>query len=321
MRISREKTIPIILAALVFFCAGALRASVPATGDKLAQYVKSFDYDHNMPLNAEVKPLGAIGASQRYHVLFDSLNGERVPGEIYIPTKGKAPYPCIVVQHGYGQDKSFAALFANAFAPRGYAVMAIDMEYHGERKEPGKDVLTLDPEANTKALAQSVVDISRSVDYLASRGDIDMNRIGYIGVSLGSFLGSIYNGIDKRTKTAVFVVGGGDWDVMVRQSQVGPFIEVRKALGTDEAKLSDFAARMNRVDPLNYSGLISPRPLLMISCENDKLVPKKGGEELFAAAGEPKEIKWFTCGGDVAHVPPIDKTTVLAKSWFDKYLK
>lgn len=313
--------IVVVLLALqaAFFPACSLHAqerkSPPAE-----KYIKAYEYDHALPLNATEKGTQDTAAYTLHHIEFDSTNNERIPANLYLPKKGTAPYPCIVVQHGYNDSKQFGGLFANTLAPRGYAIISIDMQYHGDRKEPGKDVLSTDAEANVRALTQSVVDLRRAVDYLESRGDIDRDRIGYIGASLGSFLGAIFNGIDKRVKTVVLIVAGGDWEEMVRKSNVSSFDPIREQ-ARDAAGMKAFAVRMEQVEPLLYVGGISPRPLLMLSCENDTLVPKTSGEKLYAAAGDPKEIKWYTCMGAVAHVPPIDKATVMIKKWFDNTLK
>jgi cephalosporin-C deacetylase-like acetyl esterase len=291
-----------------------------AAAEKTARYVKTYEYDHSIPLNAEVKTVRSQGGYTLYHILYDSTNGERVPASLYMPSRGTAPHPCIVVQHGYGGDKSFGELIAGTFASKGYAIMAIDIEYHGERKEPGKDVLATDVKDDVRALHQTVQDQMRAVDYLETRDEIDKNRIGYFGASLGSFLGAIFTGLDKRIKAEVLLVGGGGWEDMIRTSKVPPFGVILDFCGHKDGKIKAFADKMDVIDPLNFAGLISPRPLLMINCENDKYVPKKTGEALYAAAGDPKEIKWFTCAGDIAHVPPIDKTIALTKKWFDRYL-
>lgn len=284
---------------------------------KLQIYVKSYQYDHKLPLNAEIKKIGVMGAFTLYHVFYDSLNGERVPGQIYIPTKGNAPYPCVIVQHGYGDSKNFGGLIANVLAPKGYAVMAIDIEYHGERKETGKDVISTDVKDDVRSLHQTVVDQMRMIDYLASRGDIDMSRIGYVGVSLGSFLGSILSGVDPRVKSTILIVGGGDWNKMIHTSQVPPFAVIQDFCGHDDKKIKAFSDQMDVIDPLNYIGLVSPRKLLMLNCLNDKYVPKANAEELYSAAKDPKEIQWFTCPGDIGHIPPIDKITVIVRKWLD----
>lgn len=296
------------------------KAAPPAQSEKLAQLLKTFDYDHSAPLNAEEKFMIKSGGYSQYHVLFNSTNGQRVPAYMFVPTKPKAPFPCIIVQHGYGMDKSMGTSFASMFVPYGFAVVAIDIQYHGERKQEGKDILSTDVDDDNAALHQTVVDLMRTADYLKSRGDIDMDRIGYIGVSLGSFLGSIFTGVDKRVKSVVLVVGGGGWDKMIASSQVGSFTPLRQFYKDKGQTYDDYDKRMDSVEPLNYIGLVSPRQLYMINCSNDKFVPKPTAEALYAEARDPKKIEWYTCPGDAAHIPPMDKVLGKARTFFKQTL-
>jgi len=301
--------------------AGSESAAEPRLADeKIKLHLKSYEYDHSAPLNAAESVVLKAGVYTQYHFVVDSTNGERVTGFLYMPMKPKPPFPCIIVQHGYGGDKGMGGVFAGFLVPRGYAVAAIDIEYHGERKQEGKDVLSTDVEDDARALRQSVIDLMRTVDYLNARGDIDMDRIGYIGASLGSFLGAVFTGIDERVKSVLLIVGGGDWEKMLASSQVGSFGVLRDFYKRKGLSYADFDARMDVVEPLNYIGRVAPRPLLMINCSNDKFVPKETAEELYAAARDPKKIEWYTCDGDIAHVPPVDKTLVQIRDWFKQTL-
>jgi len=306
-----------IVAAGMPAAAGEKDNAVNAAG----KYIQQYDYDRSMPLDAELDEVGPRGAFVLYDLEFNSVNGERVPAQFYLPTRGEAPYPCVVVQHGYNGDRSFGGMFASFLAPKGYAVISIDAEYHGARKEEGKDIFSTDVEDDVKALRQTVIDLRRAIDYLATRDDIDMDRIGYTGASMGGFLGALLAGVEDRIKTSILIVGGANWEYMLFHSQVGAFEEIRKSCDREEQCIKDFAAEMAPVEALNFIGRFAPRPLLMINCENDKYVPKAAGEALFEAAGEPKNIKWYTCSGDIAHLPPMAEVLKYEKKWFDRFLK
>ena len=51
-------------------------------------------------------------------------------------------------------------------------------------------------------------DLQRTVDYLQTRPDIDVNRIGYLGRSWGAAMGTIMVATEPRLKLAIFLVGG-----------------------------------------------------------------------------------------------------------------
>ncbi|MHC4145407.1 MAG: alpha/beta hydrolase family protein, partial [Planctomycetota bacterium] len=63
-------------------------------------------------------------------------------------------------------------------------------------------------------IIQMAKDLSRSIDYLQTRDDLDSERIAYYGVSWGAVLGPIMLAVEDRLDTGVFVVGGippNDW--------------------------------------------------------------------------------------------------------------
>ena len=51
-------------------------------------------------------------------------------------------------------------------------------------------------------------DFFRAVDYLETRPDIDMSKLGYYSLSMGAFFGPIPVALEPRLKVAVFSSGG-----------------------------------------------------------------------------------------------------------------
>jgi len=306
--------LPLIVAALLY----AAPVRTPAAQGDIQQLVKTFDYDSKMPLNAEIKIDKERSDLTKYHLTFDSVDGERIPALLYIPAKKQGPLPCVIFQHGYGMDKSFADFATGFFIKKGYAIIAIDFEYHGERKEAGKDIFSTDAQSDFKALRQSIIDLRRVVDYLESDSRIDTAKIGYIGFSMGSLLGVSFVGVDSRVKTAVFVVGGGDWKTIIDKSTLEIFENIRNYTKEHGQTTADFAAVLDPVDPIHYVGLIAPRPILFINGAQDVIVPNEATNELFAAAKEPKEIKWYPESGHVVDPGKVAKDSL---KWFKEYLE
>ena len=57
-------------------------------------------------------------------------------------------------------------------------------------------------------LVQIAKDLSRSVDYLQTRGDIDPDRLAYFGFSWGAMLGPVMTAAEPRFQAAVLLAGG-----------------------------------------------------------------------------------------------------------------
>ena len=53
-----------------------------------------------------------------------------------------------------------------------------------------------------------VKDVLRAIDFLETRSDIDQARVGYYGVSMGAFTGTIVTALEPRFKASVLVGGG-----------------------------------------------------------------------------------------------------------------
>ena len=57
-----------------------------------------------------------------------------------------------------------------------------------------------------------VKDFKRSVDYLETRPDIDIGKLGYYGLSLGGIMGGMIPAVEDRLKVNILIVGGLDGD-------------------------------------------------------------------------------------------------------------
>ncbi len=315
-------------AALRLFAAVILILSAQAAGfarttdqAKIQEFVAAYQYDHSLPLNVTIEQQEDNSAYTVYRLEYDSLNGERIPALLHIPKGAEGKMPCVISMHGYGMDKSGAGMFAGMLVPRGYAMIAIDAQYHGDRVEEGKDIFSTDIDSDVIALKQTVIDLRRAVDYLETRDDIDAARIGYTGMSMGGFLGSIFMGVEPRVKTAVLVVAGGDWEKLIPLSQVSCFVKMREWMSNGGLPLGEISARMQIVDPVNFIGMASPRPILFLNSDRDTYVPKPTTEALFEAAGEPKKIAWYTPIDANGHIPQPGKVSKNMVKWFEHFLK
>ena len=207
--------------------------------------------------------------------------------------------------HGLGDRITVDYIEAghNYFIESGYAVLKINIANHGDRLENEYDFSLTDGYRywTRDIISQTVFDLRRSIDFLNTREEIDPERIGYYGISLGGIIGTVFCGVDERVKVPVIALAGGNLNLMFGL----------KAL-SDETM--DF---MSIIDPVNFVEKIHPRPFLMINAENDEVVPPATSKILFQKAKEPKNIIWYP---SKHRDLPIEKAYPDGISWFQEYL-
>jgi fermentation-respiration switch protein FrsA (DUF1100 family) len=126
-----------------------------------------------MATNAPRPELGETpesrGASYR-SVAFDTTDGVRIAGW-YIPSANGA---AVVMRHGAGSTRSDVVAQATALAQRGYGVLLTDARGHGESGGRAMDFGWFGD-----------VDIQAAVSFLAEQPDVEADRIGVVGMSMG----------------------------------------------------------------------------------------------------------------------------------------
>lgn len=110
-------------------------------------------------------------------------------------------------------------------------------------------------------------DDMRTVDYLASRPEVDANRIGCVGVSLGGHRSLYLSGMDERIAAAC---------VTGFMSTVGPMIKSH----LDTHSFVHFVPGLHQsLDLPDVVSMMAPKPLLVQQCSQDGLFPLSGMQE------------------------------------------
>jgi dienelactone hydrolase len=276
-----------------------------------------YTYDRNLPLNADVQFTRDFPLCRQYKVMFDSANGERVPALLCVPRAPDPPFPCIILLHGLGQDKSLIDDIHPRYVTGGYAMICIDSQYRGERERPGTSFISFNMFETRQTFAQTIVDARRAVDFLESRNEINPDQIVLLGASMGGVLGATAAGHEPRIRGALLLYAGGNLRRLLAEST----IIYPRTTWWRSALAWGSGIVLREVDPLRHICQISPRPVLMINGSRDTVVPPRCAEELFAAAGEPKEIIWHDSdhiGLDGMELVEICIDESIA--WFDKIL-
>ncbi len=202
----------------------------------------------------------------------------------YIPSRNGA---AVILGHGLGANRAAMLPQAQILAQAGFGLLLFDWRNHGESEGEGPLTFGLEEEQ----------DMAAALDFVAGRPEVDPQRIGALGVSMGSVIVLRSAAHDLRVRALVLDSAFASLEEEARHliggyPLVGPLLLpwARWRSGIDPAA----------VQPLDDVARISPRPLLLIYGTEDEVVSPGSGEALFAAAGEPKEIWWVEGAG---HLP------------------
>ena len=196
---------------------------------------------------------------------FQSVPGAYVPGNLYRPVKNDRPLPAVLYLCGHSKGKCNPPYQANPrwFAQHGYVALVLDPIQLGESQ--GLHLGTFSDErwdwcsrGYTPAGAE-VWNAMRAFDYLASRTDVDKNRMGVTGLSGGGAMSWFFGAADERVKCAAPVCQTGSIEQLVTDRTIDGHCDCA------------FWINYYRWCTPDIGALIAPRPLLIASGTEDLL--------------------------------------------------
>ena len=172
----------------------------------------AFGYDRDLPFDAKTTQAGQGGEMLVERFEITSRYDDRVGGLLMQSSEAESPRPLILVGHPGTLDKSsdYVLWPAEQWVARGAICATIDQAGHGERARRPVSMEDFQqwPMRRLDQSLQTVVDWMRTLDYLSERPEVDAERIGFVGFSMGGMRGAPFVGIDKRVKAASFCISG-----------------------------------------------------------------------------------------------------------------
>ncbi len=264
----------------------------PAPEATVRSWFKYYDYER-APLDAQVVEVKETNDWRREKVTFNGAGGERAIAYLYLPKNSQGPLQVIQVKPAGDVERRFRSLPDSielnytSFVKAGRAVFAVVLKGYIERDVPA-DAVAPNPETVEflEEMANNVIDERRGLDYLETRGDIDMGRIALFTPSSTGF-GHILAAVEQRYRT-----------VALQGAAVRKYHLQWKP----------------EVNPINFVPLIKA-PKIQIHGLYDEAEPfKTEGEPLFKLLREPKKLVTFEGG----HIPPPELFFPLMSAWLDE---
>ncbi|WP_172435813.1 alpha/beta hydrolase family protein [Sediminicola luteus] len=274
----------------------------PATALPVLSY---YDYDKALPLQVKQSPWDTLATHYQKKLVYTSVHNKQVTALLSVPKEGDGPQKTIMLLHGLGDHKQVDYIEAahNLFIDKGYAVFRIDIANHGDRFEQDLKFDLTGPHRywTRNMVAQTVFDLRRGVDLLEQHKEIDPNRIGFYGISLGGITGTLFSGVEPRIKASVIVIAGGQLNLLYGEDAL-------------DSEAKEF---VSVIEPLNFVEAISPRPLLMLNAEEDEVILPMMSTLLYNKAKEPKKIIWYPAKHKTIPQPDVYLEGV---NWYNTHL-
>lgn len=224
-----------------------------------------------------------------HYATFDSEEGgpEQIPAWVYKP-EGEGPFPVIITIHGgpEGQARpSFSSTYQMWVDKLDAAVIRPNVRGSAGY---GKHYMSLD---NGFKREDSVKDIGALLDWIATRSDLDQERIIVHGGSYGGYmvLASAVHFSD-RLKGAVDVVGISNFVTFLENTQ-DYRRDLRRAEYGDE-RVPAMREHLQNISPLNHVDQIKI-PMLVVQGQNDPRVPVTEAIQVVDALRAQGQPVWY----------------------------
>jgi eukaryotic-like serine/threonine-protein kinase len=267
-------------------------APSPQEFEKLAS---AYRYEKT-PLEPRIEQTIETPEWKRERITFNGANGTRAIAYLYLPKHAPRPLQVMHYLPAGDVDGGFRSLPESMddrmapFVRGGRAAFGVVLEGYVERLRPPGFVR---PDVSTVEFADIVVnrvtDLRRGLDYLETRPDIDMTRVGVLAPSAGSVLGLILAALETRYRALVFVGAG----------LPGSYRAINAA-----------------ANPINFASRIRA-PKLILQGRYDEDTPlRTATEPFFKLLSEPKLLTLFEGG----HVPSVEVVMSTTIPWLEEQL-
>ncbi|MGD0517923.1 MAG: dienelactone hydrolase family protein [Thermoguttaceae bacterium] len=302
--------------------ADAPSAGAPGDTWQTVAVEKTFN---NVPFDYQIKFRSQRNGYRVYEIKFPSPvktaleRNNTVPADYYLPngiTPGDARRPAVICLHILDGNDALTDMVCSVLALRGVPAIMFRLPYYGERGLPGgPEVLAKDPKMFAGAIAQAGEDLRRTIDVLASRPEVDADRIGVTGISLGGIIAATAAGGEPRINRAAFFLAGGDLMKIIHHArETRPLSKMILALPPQER--GDIEGKIAEVDPLRFAAGLKEKArqgkVMMINAAEDEVIPKTCTEKLAAAMEMSDRVEWIQGLGhytSMAELPRVLKST------------
>jgi hypothetical protein len=241
------------------------------------------------PLNARIEDREETAVYTIERVVYQSEPGVDIPAALLVPKNLDTPTAAMLCPPGHGRgipdqlegdNEGVRAMnydYARQFAERGYVVIVPEVRGFGSLADPELEERSFVGNCNQlfnfelmlgRVLAGvRVWDMMRAIDYLVSRDEVDAQRIGCAGLSMGGELSMLVAAMDERVQVAM----------------ISGFLCTYHGLMIEHCNCNCYMIPnvWDICDMPDIAGLIAPRPLVVETGRQDGCFPWSAVNEAY----------------------------------------
>jgi hypothetical protein len=211
------------------------------------------------------------------------------PIDLYvIRPKGVAKPPAILYLYSYPSETTVfrSDTYCANVTKDGFAAIGFVSALTGQRytNRPMRQWFVSELQ---EALGSSVHDVQMILNYLSTRDDLDMSRIGMFGVGSGGTIAILAAAADPRIKTLELIDPWGDWADWMAKSSLIPQSE-RPTYVKPE-----FLKTVEALDPVEWLPRLKSQHVRIEQVLDDSVTPKIVQERIKAAAPGTAQVVRF----------------------------
>lgn len=278
------KYVGVTLAGLVVIgAAGLLWLYADANRERLDE----FRARHGELAGVERDSLDAAPDLVAERVRLTSTSGLAVTLRVLRPRVHEGPLPGLMILGGHRTGADAVELFSDT---GGRVIVAFDYPYDG----PLETDTLLSTLGAVPAIRRAFLDAAPAIwlatDWLNAQDWLDAGQIALAGVSLGVPFTATAAAHDERIAALLLVHGAADNRAWIerniaRRADLGPLLP-------PAATIANWLVYGSLHDTAKHVGMLSPRPAIIVGARDDERVPDGQTAALYAAAGEPRVLRW-----------------------------
>ena len=229
--------------------------------------------------------------------------GDAIDLYVIRPTGIKNP-PVVLYLYGFPSDtdrfhddKFCKRVVSNGAAAVGFVSALTGQRYHSR---PIKEWFVSELPGS---LAATVHDVQMILNYLQTRGDLDMDHVGMFGEGSGGAIAILSAASDPRIKALDLLQPWGDWPDWLAEAPIIPEKErpayttpafLKKLLPLEPVSyLPQLKSRSIRMQIVDASALKLPAKLLEIAARGDKVLHYKSAQDLLNVSSGGRLFQWI----------------------------